>query len=139
MTARPSPLSVLRSQFREGSLCLSPCRQRRLSVRAQCTAIVAALCAGPLSEASAVPLAPRKIVGLGGAPEGAKKGKATKAVCCWAAPEGAEIMVQAVALTLPIIGFVVHSKTGANPAVNLAPFGRWTLRDKAAPRRLPLR
>jgi hypothetical protein len=24
-----------------------------------------------------------------------------------------------------------------NPAVNLAPFGRWTLRDKAAQRRLP--
>jgi hypothetical protein len=25
----------------------------------------------------------------------------------------------------------------ANPAVNLAPFGRWTLRDEAAQRRLP--
>ncbi len=26
-----------------------------------------------------------------------------------------------------------------NMALNLAPFGRWTLRDKAAPRRLALR
>ena len=26
-----------------------------------------------------------------------------------------------------------------NPALNLAPFGRWTLRDKAAQRRLALR
>ena len=26
-----------------------------------------------------------------------------------------------------------------NPAVNLAPFGRWTLRDEAAQRRLPQR
>ena len=27
----------------------------------------------------------------------------------------------------------------ANPALNPAPFGRWTLRDKAAQRRLALR
>jgi hypothetical protein len=27
----------------------------------------------------------------------------------------------------------------SNPALNLAPFGRWTLRDKAAQRRLALR
>jgi hypothetical protein len=27
----------------------------------------------------------------------------------------------------------------ANPALNLAPFGRWTMRDKAAQRRLALR
>ena len=27
----------------------------------------------------------------------------------------------------------------ANPALNLTPFGRWTLRDKAAQRRLALR
>jgi hypothetical protein len=27
----------------------------------------------------------------------------------------------------------------ANPALNLAPFGRWTLRDKGAQRRLALR
>jgi hypothetical protein len=26
-----------------------------------------------------------------------------------------------------------------NPALNLAPYGRWTLRDKAAQRRLALR
>ena len=31
------------------------------------------------------------------------------------------------------------STTWANPALNLAPFGRWTLRDKAAQRRLALR
>ena len=31
------------------------------------------------------------------------------------------------------------SKLKANPALNLAPFGRWTLRDKAAQRRLALR
>jgi hypothetical protein len=28
--------------------------------------------------------------------------------------------------------------TGSNMALNLAPFGRWTLRDKAAQRRLAL-
>jgi len=27
-------------------------------------------------------------------------------------------------------------RSTANPALNLAPFGRWTLRDKAAQRRL---
>ena len=31
------------------------------------------------------------------------------------------------------------SKQCSNPALNLAPFGRWTLRDKAAQRRLALR
>ena len=31
------------------------------------------------------------------------------------------------------------STAWANPALNLAPFSRWTLRDKAAPRRLALR
>ena len=31
------------------------------------------------------------------------------------------------------------STAWANPALNLAPFGRWTLRDKAAQRRLALR
>ncbi len=31
------------------------------------------------------------------------------------------------------------STARANPALNLAPFGRWTLRDKAAQRRLALR
>ena len=29
--------------------------------------------------------------------------------------------------------------TMSNPALNLAPFGRWTLRDEAAQRRLALR
>jgi hypothetical protein len=32
-----------------------------------------------------------------------------------------------------------HLRGGENPALNLAPFGRWTLRDKAAQRRLALR
>ena len=32
-----------------------------------------------------------------------------------------------------------HSKSRANPALNLAPFSRWTLREKAAQRRLALR
>ena len=33
----------------------------------------------------------------------------------------------------------LRSKPRANPALNLAPFSRWTLRDKAAQRRLALR
>ena len=33
----------------------------------------------------------------------------------------------------------LSSTAWANPALNLAPFGRWTLRDKAAQRRLALR
>ena len=140
MTAHSSSLSVLRSRFCEGSRCLPPSRQRRLSVHARRSADVAAPCTGALSKASVVCHVLRKVIGVRGAPEGANNGsKATKAVCGWAAPEGAEIIVQTVALSLPIVGFVVHSKTGANPAVNLAPFGRWTLRDKAAQRRLPLR
>ncbi len=32
--------------------------------------------------------------------------------------------------------FPSHSRKAANMALNLAPFGRWTLRDKAAQRRL---
>jgi len=34
---------------------------------------------------------------------------------------------------------LVASVSRPNPPVNLAPFGRWTLRDKAAQRRLPAR
>ena len=33
----------------------------------------------------------------------------------------------------------IPTQKDANPALNLAPFGRWTLRDKAAQRRLALR
>ena len=33
----------------------------------------------------------------------------------------------------------LSSSTSSNPALNLAPFSRWTLRDKAAQRRLTLR
>jgi hypothetical protein len=32
-----------------------------------------------------------------------------------------------------------NTKHEPNPALNLAPFGRWTLREKAAQRRLALR
>jgi hypothetical protein len=35
--------------------------------------------------------------------------------------------------------FRFQENIAANPALNLAPFGRWTLRDKAAQRRLALR
>ena len=140
MTTRSSSLSVLRSRFRAGSRCLPPSRQRRLSVHARRSADVVAPCTGALSKASVVCLVLRKIIGVRGAPEGAKNGsKATKAVCCWAAPEGAEVMKLAVTFALQVVSYVRQSKTGANPAVNLAPFGRWTLRDKAAQRRLPLR
>jgi len=31
------------------------------------------------------------------------------------------------------------NQSPSNPALNLAPFGRWTLRDKGAQRRLALR
>jgi len=34
---------------------------------------------------------------------------------------------------------VIHLNAMHNPPVNLAPFGRWTLRDKAAQRRSPAR
>ena len=33
----------------------------------------------------------------------------------------------------------MHSLNAANPAVDLAPFGRWTLRDESAQRRSPPR
>ncbi len=33
----------------------------------------------------------------------------------------------------------MFANTGTNPALNRAPFGRWTLRDEAAQRRLALR
>jgi hypothetical protein len=35
--------------------------------------------------------------------------------------------------------FLKLNSQQANPALNLAPFGRWTLRDEAAQRRLALR
>jgi hypothetical protein len=34
---------------------------------------------------------------------------------------------------------LLRAAASSNPALNLAPFGRWTLRDKAAQRRSPLR
>ena len=39
-------------------------------------------------------------------------------------------------LSTPMNGGAMQT---ANPALNLAPFSRWTLRDKAAQRRLALR
>jgi len=38
-----------------------------------------------------------------------------------------------------ILGALCVQPSRPNPPVNLAPFGRWTLRDKAAQRRLPAR
>ena len=38
-----------------------------------------------------------------------------------------------------LVGSVLCCGPGSNMALNLAPFGRWTLRDKAAQRRLALR
>ncbi|MDO8933228.1 MAG: hypothetical protein Q7U97_12600, partial [Rhodocyclaceae bacterium] len=43
------------------------------------------------------------------------------------------------ALTLVAPSLVAAASASPNPAVNLAPFGRWTLRDNAAQRRLPQR
>ena len=37
------------------------------------------------------------------------------------------------------LSFRVSDLSSPNPALNLAPFGRWTLRDKTAQRRLALR
>jgi hypothetical protein len=45
-----------------------------------------------------------------------------------------------VALRAKKIGnLLMNHKPRTNPALNLAPFSRWTMRDKAAPRRLALR
>ncbi len=43
------------------------------------------------------------------------------------------------ALTLVLPSWLAAASARPNPPVNLAPFGRWTLRDKAAQRRLPAR
>ena len=57
----------------------------------------------------------------------------------------AEVIAEDTAVTVTdIFAFVsagLSPTIGAtpNPALNLAPFGRWTLRDKAAQRRLALR
>jgi hypothetical protein len=37
------------------------------------------------------------------------------------------------------MAYIFASRCGHNMALNLAPFGRWTLRDKTAQRRLALR
>lgn len=44
-----------------------------------------------------------------------------------------------VAHRVAVAKTISHQEQRANPALNLAPFGRWTLRDKAAQRRLALR
>ena len=38
-----------------------------------------------------------------------------------------------------LVASVLRCGSGSNMVLNLAPFGRWTLRDKAAQRRLALR
>ncbi len=43
------------------------------------------------------------------------------------------------ALTSALPSWLAAASARPNPPVNLAPFGRWTLRDKAAQRRLPAR
>ena len=43
------------------------------------------------------------------------------------------------ALTLVLPSWLAAASARPNPPVNLAPFGRWTLRDEAAQRRLPAR
>jgi hypothetical protein len=40
---------------------------------------------------------------------------------------------------MPLADSWLGSMGGHNPALNRAPFGRWTLRDKATQRRLALR
>jgi hypothetical protein len=49
------------------------------------------------------------------------------------------VRVGAFAVKLSAAVFVASSRASSNMALNLAPFGRWTLRDKAAQRRLALR
>ena len=59
-----------------------------------------------------------------------------------AVPSLAVLMVLAVVVVQfvqRLVGFVVCCGQGSNMALNLAPFGRWTLRDRAAQRRLALR
>ena len=49
-------------------------------------------------------------------------------------------LMEQIALVLAIRFIAIKVQTlSPNPALNLAPLGRWTLRDKAAQRRLALR
>jgi hypothetical protein len=61
-----------------------------------------------------------------------------KAIGHVAAPEGAE-MSQRLSSRSSTTVFSTGRQLPANPAVDPAPSGRWTLRDKAAQRRSPLR
>lgn len=49
------------------------------------------------------------------------------------------IVLNAVLRAKKIGNLLMDHKPRSNPALNLTPFGRWTLRDKAAQRRLALR
>jgi hypothetical protein len=62
----------------------------------------------------------------------------TKAVCLGAAPEGAGMSPRSGHRAYPT-RLCAGLPLPSNLALNLAPFGRWTLRDKAAQRRLALR
>ena len=62
----------------------------------------------------------------------------TKAACHGAAPEGAGMSPRLVGCSSTTI-FSAGRQLPSNPALNLAPFSCWTLRDKAAQRRLALR
>ena len=111
------------------------------------------LAAAEISGVGLSPYAPlsfnTKAICHGAAPEGAEIVGAglssrvllslnTKAVCLGAAPEGAGMSQRSVGCSSPIV-FGAGRQLSANLALNLAPFGRWTLRDKAAQRRLALR
>ena len=62
----------------------------------------------------------------------------TKVVCLGAAPEGAGMSQRLGSRSFTTV-FSAGRQLPANPAVDPAPFSRWTLRDKAAQRRLALR
>jgi hypothetical protein len=61
-----------------------------------------------------------------------------KAICRGAAPEGAGMSQRLVRRSSTTL-FSAGQQLPANPAVDPAPSGRWTLRDKTAQRRAPLR
>jgi hypothetical protein len=73
-----------------------------------------------------------------GLPPHAQSSLNAKAICPGAAPEGAGMSQRLVSRSSTTV-FSAGRQLPANPAVDPAPSGRWTLRDKAAQRRSPLR
>ena len=78
-----------------------------------------------------------EIFGVGVSPH-AQSSINAKAICRGAAPEGTG-MSQRLVSHLSTTVFSAGRQLPANPAVDPAPSGRWTLRDKAAQRRSPPR